>query len=180
MPSGTAWVECPRCRTGAPLGARYCNSCGMFLAAPSTSRSCVTTARQSAPDVQTAVVRHSTMTALFWSVFGLGWGGAIYNRQYAKAMLMLGLSAAVALATMGLSLVVTWPAGILDAVITSAKLESGETVGEWTPFGEIASAIGVILLVVLYIVLRLDRTQHVGGYWRNGRWVSGYWRRPPN
>lgn len=77
---------------------------------------------------------HSTVIAALLSAFVCIGAGQFYNRQPAKGAVVMTASIFLALCTWGLSLFLTFPAQLIDAVMVAARLERGEVVGPWQFF----------------------------------------------
>jgi TM2 domain-containing membrane protein YozV len=69
------------------------------------------------------------LSTLLWT--GLG---QIVLGQVAKGCVMVVGSGALACCTCGVSLLVTWPLGAIDAYRVATKLREGRPVGEWEFF----------------------------------------------
>ena len=60
--------------------------------------------------------------------------GQIILGQVAKGIVILLGSMVIGALTMGISILVTWPAGAVDAYMIAKKLKEGHTVGQWEFF----------------------------------------------
>ncbi len=58
----------------------------------------------------------------------------VYNRQYAKAVVIFIASIGFALITGGLAMICIWPILILDGILVGSKLNQGMAVGHWDFF----------------------------------------------
>ena len=72
---------------------------------------------------------HSVVIPAMLSVLLVG-GGQMYNRQFAKGGVIMGLC----FLTCGLAGVVLWPLAIVDAALIASKLRKGHLVHLWEFF----------------------------------------------
>lgn len=73
--------------------------------------------------------KHSVVIPAMLSVLLVG-GGQMYNRQFAKGGVIMGVS----FLTCGLAAVVLWPLAIIDAALIASKLRKGDLVRVWECF----------------------------------------------
>ena len=76
---------------------------------------------------------HSPGVALLFGLLLLG-GGAFYNRQYIKGVVMLVVGLILGVVTGCLAMFVTWPVSAIDAYLVGQRLQRGEVVGQWRWF----------------------------------------------
>jgi len=58
----------------------------------------------------------------------------MYNGQVVKGVVLLLFGLLGGIATMGLIFIVLWPLAIIDGICVAAKLNRGQTVGQWEFF----------------------------------------------
>lgn len=115
-------VACPHCGGqlwmpgGQPLTALPPLGSGAPVNSPSAKRS------------------HSVVIAVllnFCCIFGLG---QLYNGQAIKGIVMILVSMVCAVITHGVSILVTFPVGVIDAGMIAARIQRGERVSDWQWF----------------------------------------------
>lgn len=85
-------------------------------------------------DIWVTAGKHPAWAALLASLFCCAVGGQFYNQQYIKGIVLLLAQIVLAVLTAGVSLLVTYPALILDACLVAARLNRGEAIGQWQCF----------------------------------------------
>lgn len=75
-----------------------------------------------------------TIIVVLVSIFVGGWLGNILNGQIGKGVLSLAISILLAIFTCGMSLIVTYPLVLVDAILGARKVENGQILGQWEFF----------------------------------------------
>lgn len=140
-------VQLPMNQTGQALACPYCG--GHFtmpniapqsvpIAQPSAGQgspfapaSVSTTGRR---PFTTANNSHSVLIAVllnFCCIFGFG---QIYNGQAIKGVVLILISMVCAVLTSGVSILVTFPVGLIDAGMIASRIKRGERVSDWQWF----------------------------------------------
>jgi TM2 domain-containing membrane protein YozV len=84
--------------------------------------------------IQTPPGTHSVAIAILLSLFCFLGFGQIYNRQAIKGVVILLSAMVLAVFTMGVSILVTYPLAAIDAGLIAARLNRGEAITEWQWF----------------------------------------------
>jgi hypothetical protein len=71
------------------------------------------------------------VTAVLLSLCCIVCFGQCYNRQFAKGLVFLLVAVVLGAFTAGISALITWPLGVIDAGLIASKLNSGRPVREW-------------------------------------------------
>jgi TM2 domain-containing membrane protein YozV len=77
---------------------------------------------------------HSVAIALLLSLFCFLGFGQIYNRQAIKGVVILLSAMVLAIFTMGISILITYPLAAIDAALIAGRLNRGEAITEWQWF----------------------------------------------
>ncbi|NLB94505.1 MAG: serine/threonine protein kinase [Armatimonadetes bacterium] len=77
---------------------------------------------------------HSPVVAVLLSILCLICGGQFYNRQYLKGVVILLGAIVLAPVTEGVSTILAWILGPIDAGLIAGRLNRGETVTKWQWF----------------------------------------------
>lgn len=104
----------------------------MFLNPPIYAQPYVAT--QFRPGViQVAAGTHSVGTALILALLITGLG-QVYNKQAMKGLIILVVSVILAFFTCGLSILLTHPFALIDAILIAQRLNRGEAISDWQCF----------------------------------------------
>jgi TM2 domain-containing membrane protein YozV len=76
---------------------------------------------------------HSVGTAVLLALLITGLG-QIYNKQGMKGLVILLISVVLAVCTCGLSILLTHPFALIDAILIAQRLNRGEAISEWQCF----------------------------------------------
>ena len=76
---------------------------------------------------------HSPGLGVLFGLLLVG-GGAFYNRQYIKGVVMLVGAMFLGIMTLGFAFLVTWPVSAIDGYMVAQRLQRGEVVGQWQWF----------------------------------------------
>lgn len=130
-PESRGTKQCPYCAETIALEAvncRYCNSMlmgGGMNPAPAMAAPATSLPQTRTPDpVLMAVLSGCCIAGLGQMVLG----------QVGKEILILLGSVGLAIVTGGVSALVTWPLGGLDAYLVARKLRNGDAVTDWETF----------------------------------------------
>ena len=77
---------------------------------------------------------HSVAVAILLSLFCFLGFGQIYNRQAIKGVVILLSAMVLAVFTMGISILITYPLAAIDAGLIAGRLNRGEVITEWQWF----------------------------------------------
>jgi TM2 domain-containing membrane protein YozV len=83
--------------------------------------------------IQVPAGTHSVGTAVLLALLITGLG-QIYNKQGMKGLVILLISVVLAVFTCGLSILLTHPFAVIDAVMIAGRLNRGEAISEWQCF----------------------------------------------
>lgn len=83
--------------------------------------------------IQVPAGTHSVGTAVLLALLITGLG-QIYNKQGMKGLVILLISVVLAFFTCGLSILLTHPFAIIDAVLIAQRLNRGEAIRDWQCF----------------------------------------------
>jgi hypothetical protein len=77
---------------------------------------------------------HSPGLAVVLSLLFFVFAGQLYNGQYLKAVVFGLVSLVCGAMTGGVSIVITYPVGVIDAGMIAGRLNRGEPVSQWQFF----------------------------------------------
>ncbi len=77
---------------------------------------------------------HSVVVAVILTLLCLVGAGQMYNKQVIKGVVVLMSAIALAVITVGFSIIFTFPLAAIDAGMIASRLNKGEVVGEWQWF----------------------------------------------
>jgi TM2 domain-containing membrane protein YozV len=129
--------SCPWCAEQIMATAIKCKHCGAMLV-PLPPSAQPGAAVRAAPTEQRLIYPRNpphdpTLMAIFSGLLIFGLGQMVVG-QVSKGLVILVGNIVLACCTMGISLLVTWPLGAVDAYLIAKKLREGRPVGEWEFF----------------------------------------------
>jgi TM2 domain-containing membrane protein YozV len=83
--------------------------------------------------IQVPAGSHSVGTAVLLALLITGLG-QMYNKQGMKGLMILLISVLLAFFTCGLSILITHPFALIDAILIAGRLNRGEPISEWQCF----------------------------------------------
>lgn len=83
--------------------------------------------------IQVPAGSHSVATAVILALLITGLG-QMYNKQAMKGLVILLISVLLAFFTCGISIVITHPFALIDAILIAQRLDRGEAIRDWQCF----------------------------------------------